>query len=430
MRHFRLLLCVPAVFFLLAIQNLMAAQQAEDFNVEIGDQELQLKRFPATGDHLILWLSPGFGRPDREFALASALAKRGVEVWYLDLVESLFLPRSTSTLRAMDGRYVAGLISAAHEKTGKQIIVASRAYGSLPVLRGARLWQQKFFAPASSPQKSYFSGAILFSPELHGRTVELGLEPVYDPIADATNIPVMLYQSGRRGNRWQLEKTLSHLESGGAQVFLKLLPGVTGVFYDEDKAPSTLAVLSSLPDEIVRVLRTLDSTTMPNKVLPLANIQIPDEGGRDIRLTPFHGNPVPPDLSLENSHGEIFVHDNYHGKVTLVNFWASWCGPCVEEIPSLNNLREKMQGRPFELISVNYAEDKKRISAFLKKVQVDFPVLLDHDGQVAAKWNVLVFPATFVIGPDGEIKYGVNGGIYWDSPDVIEKLENLMQQTH
>ena len=87
-----------------------------------------------------------------------------------------------------------------------------------------------------------------------------------------------------------------------------------------------------------------------------------------------------------------------------------------------------MQDRPFELISINYAEEPQQIRAFLDMVQVDFPVLLDRDGSYSARWNVLVYPATFVIAADGNIAYGVNGAIEWDSREVTGKLEALMNR--
>jgi peroxiredoxin len=89
-----------------------------------------------------------------------------------------------------------------------------------------------------------------------------------------------------------------------------------------------------------------------------------------------------------------------------------------------------MEGRTFELISVDYAEERDRILEFLADVDVDFPVLLDKEGKVSADWNVLVFPSTFVIGPDGRIVYGVKGGIHWDSPDVTIMLKELLQAQH
>ena len=135
-----------------------------------------------------------------------------------------------------------------------------------------------------------------------------------------------------------------------------------------------------------------------------------------------------PPLNLITAAGERVNYSDYTGKLTVVNFWASWCGPCVEEIPSLNRLREKMKDSPFELISVDYAESKETISAFMKEVDVNFPVLLDTDGKVSALWNVVVFPSTFVIGPDGKIAYGLQGGAHWDTPEMLAKLRPLIQK--
>ena len=150
--------------------------------------------------------------------------------------------------------------------------------------------------------------------------------------------------------------------------------------------------------------------------------------GLDSSLKAYVGKPLPQFLDLPDVNGLRVIRDDYKGKVTVVNFWATWCPPCVEEIPSLNRLREAMQGKPFELISIDYAEDTQRVKKFLQQVNVDFPVLLDSDGKVAASWGALVFPSTFVIGPDGMIYYGVNGGILWDSPEVIGTLNGLIDR--
>jgi len=97
----------------------------------------------------------------------------------------------------------------------------------------------------------------------------------------------------------------------------------------------------------------------------------------------------------------------------------------VEEIPSLNRLRDAMRDEPFELISVNYAEDRETILSFLERVHVEFPVLLDPEGQTARRWNVIAFPSTFVIGPDGKIHYGINAAMLWDTPSVIDTLRRV-----
>ena len=86
-----------------------------------------------------------------------------------------------------------------------------------------------------------------------------------------------------------------------------------------------------------------------------------------------------------------------------------------------------MQGKPFELISINYAEKADTIKEFMKMVNVEFPVLLDENGLESASWKVIAFPSTFVIGRDGLIHYGVNAGIEWDTPEVLTVINKMLQ---
>jgi len=399
-----------------------ASVKTEELDIPVGEQDLSIVRYPAKGEHLVIWIAPGYGSHERAFAMSEALAARGVEVWHIDLADSLFLPKNTSTMRGLDGNYVAGLIEAAHEKTGKQITLVTRSYGALPLLKGARQWQLRHEHDGAG----YLSGAILFSPEMYSTVPALGLDPVYSPITMATNIPIILYQAGKRSNRWQLNALLEKLQQGGAQVYYKIKADVIGIFYQGDTSPATMKMLNALPDELVKDLSLLKRIPTPKLARELPKDDQEKSHGLDSTLKRFRGHPEPLPLDLVTATGQRIKRDGYTGKVTVVNFWATWCPPCVEEIPSLNNLREAMQEKPFELISVNYAESRQVVKDFLKMVDVDFPVLLDEDGQVSADWNVLVYPSTFVIGPDGEIKYGVNGAILWDSPEVVRKLSDLM----
>lgn len=95
----------------------------------------------------------------------------------------------------------------------------------------------------------------------------------------------------------------------------------------------------------------------------------------------------------------------------MVNFWATWCPPCVEEIPSLNRFKNKMSDLPVELISINYAENSQTVIDFMDKVNVEFPVLHDKNRDFAKQWNVITYPSTFVMDKHGQIKYGVNAAI-------------------
>jgi len=413
--------------YLLMFLSLMVfkANASTSLSVEVQDEDLSIDRYMAKGDQLVLFISAGMGLPERVRQISAGVADLGIEFWHVDLAESLFLPKSTSTFRTLDGRFVAGLIDKSYELTGKNVTVMAHAYASLPVLRGIRKWQIQHSSLPPQSNSLYLNGVILLSPDLFIEVPDLGLDPVFDPISSASNVPVVIFQSGSRGNRWQLDKLIAELQKGGAQVFSKIFPGVTGIFYGEDVASETLALIKSLPGEIERASRLLSRLPTPVKVPPVGKKLI-SAGMLDMTLKPFQGNPVPPSLNLFNVRGDRVIHNDYRGKVTIVNFWASWCRPCIEEIPSLNRLREQMKGRPFELISVDYSEDKSVIKKFMQEVDVDFPVLLDSDGKVSAKWNVLVFPSTFVIAPDGKIVYGVKGGIHWDNPEVIKQLKSLM----
>ncbi|MGD9000653.1 MAG: hypothetical protein PVF75_09580, partial [Granulosicoccaceae bacterium] len=210
------------------------AATADTLEVSIEEQMLTIDRYPAQGEYLLIWVAPGFGSHARVFSAAEQFARHGIEVWHVDLVESLFLTGGTSTMRAFDGRYVAGLIDAAHEQTGKRVVLLSRSYGVLPLLKGARRWQEKHVHDTAD----FLVGAILFSPEMYRSIPALGLQPEYEPIAGATNIPLMIYQGGTRGNRWQFPELLQQLQAGQAAVFVKIMPGVTGLYYEGDTAPA------------------------------------------------------------------------------------------------------------------------------------------------------------------------------------------------
>ena len=147
--------------------------------VSSGD-EITIEIFPAKGKYLILWLSPEYGIREGHRSLARLLTQQKLEIWQANIVESLFMPQGTSSLKKLNGQYVADLIQYAHKTTGKKIIVLGDSYASLNALRGARQWQQ------NNLNKSYFIGAILFSPYTFASIPPLGQLPEYMPIVSAT----------------------------------------------------------------------------------------------------------------------------------------------------------------------------------------------------------------------------------------------------
>jgi thiol-disulfide isomerase/thioredoxin len=111
----------------------------------------------------------------------------------------------------------------------------------------------------------------------------------------------------------------------------------------------------------------------------------------------------------------------------LVNFWATWCEPCRAEMASMQQLKERLAGRPFVVLLVNYGEARARVADFLKRESVEGTILLDPNQDAPRAWRVRVLPSSFLIGPDGRVRYSVIGEIDWASPDAIEVLQELFR---
>ncbi len=131
-------------------------------------------------------------------------------------------------------------------------------------------------------------------------------------------------------------------------------------------------------------------------------------------------------LSLEDLGGNNHNLNDYRGQVVLVNFWATWCPPCIIEMPSMQRLKDKLAGRPFRILAVNVKESEGTIWKFHKLVKVDFPLLLDRDGRASEDWQVVVYPSSYLVDATGRIRYQVTGMLEWDASEVVEVIEALM----
>jgi len=143
-------------------------------------------------------------------------------------------------------------------------------------------------------------------------------------------------------------------------------------------------------------------------------------------LKPWAGGATPP-LELSDIQGVRHTLADYRGKVVLVNFWATWCVPCRDEMPSIERLRASLEGRPFAVLAVNLAEPESRIRTFLEKVPVRFTVLIDRDTKTAKAWQARLLPATYIIGPDGAIRYRHLGELDWSKPEVRAAIMGLIR---
>ena len=142
-------------------------------------------------------------------------------------------------------------------------------------------------------------------------------------------------------------------------------------------------------------------------------------------LKPWNGTPLPA-FELKDLSGREHRLLDYRGKVVVVNFWATWCEPCRDEMPALEKLQKKFAGRPFVVLAVNFDEPEARIRKFMSVLPLTFPVLLDRERKLAKAWNVRLLPATYVVDPDGEVRFSVLGELDWTAPEIVERIASLL----
>lgn len=116
------------------------------------------------------------------------------------------------------------------------------------------------------------------------------------------------------------------------------------------------------------------------------------------------------------------------GKVVLLNFWATWCPPCRQEMPSMMKLNTAMSGKPFQMVAVSIDEGGKQdIESFFKQSGYNLPTYLDADGSASKLYGITGVPESFIIDKQGVVVKKVIGGLAWDSPEVLSFLEGLMK---
>lgn len=141
----------------------------------------------------------------------------------------------------------------------------------------------------------------------------------------------------------------------------------------------------------------------------------------------LEGNPAP-DFTLRDLAGHETRLSDLKGKVVLVNFWATWCPPCREEVPSLMSLNRLMAGKPFQMLAVSINEGGARdVEAYFRQSGNTLPALLDTNQEVGKLYGITGVPETFIVGRNGVILKKVVGGLDWTAPDVVAFLNDAMK---
>jgi peroxiredoxin len=131
-----------------------------------------------------------------------------------------------------------------------------------------------------------------------------------------------------------------------------------------------------------------------------------------------------PDFTLESRSGENIKLSELRGQVVMVNFWASWCGPCRKEMPKLDELQDEYADYGFTILGVNVDEDRAKAKKLLEHVPVDFTILWDPESRVSELYEVDAMPSTLLIDQDGQLRYRHRGY----KPGYVDQYEKQVKK--
>lgn len=135
-----------------------------------------------------------------------------------------------------------------------------------------------------------------------------------------------------------------------------------------------------------------------------------------------------PNFTLEDLSGKPLSIKDFRGKIVFLNFWATWCVPCREEMPLMEILHREYKDRGMEMVAVNFREDKKEVQKFFDELGLSFKSLMDSGGDVSDKYGAWSLPLTYIIDRKGEFVGKTVGDRKWDSEDAREFFRELLQE--
>ncbi len=137
-----------------------------------------------------------------------------------------------------------------------------------------------------------------------------------------------------------------------------------------------------------------------------------------------------PDFTFPDIHEKMTSLSDYRGKVVLVNIWATWCPPCVDEMPSMEKLYQKLKGEKFEILAVSVDSSGLRVvTPFVKTHQLTFPVLIDSAGTIGTAYGTTGIPESFIVNKEGILIKKIVGPLDWIQPEVLRFFHELIQKS-
>jgi len=137
-----------------------------------------------------------------------------------------------------------------------------------------------------------------------------------------------------------------------------------------------------------------------------------------------------PDFALKDISGKSISLKSLKGRVIFLNFWATWCVPCRQEMPAMERLHREFKGKGLVILAVNFRETEEEIRPFMNELGLTFTVLLDRDGRVSEEYGAWSLPLSYIISRNGGFVGKAIGSREWDSSAARKLFEDLLEQTN
>ena len=184
------------------------------------------------------------------------------------------------------------------------------------------------------------------------------------------------------------------------------------------KTTLMILILIMIPSIMMGLILFWVKENRSNRLKEGANFEL-IQGLEKKKIIPFR---------LKDLEGKEVSSEDYLGSYVLINFWATWCGPCIKEIPSLLKLKEHFKDRDFLLVGVSIDKKEEDVREYVEDMGMDYPILLDFEGNVAKKYLVYSIPATFLVDKEG-YNLGKKIGLWnWYSKSTVNFFEDLLRR--
>lgn len=404
------------------------AQLEQEISINNGALDIPIQRYEAFADDapIVIWLPSSRGTSTKQALTATGLGDNDIETWVVDLHMAYFIDAGRRSVDQFKPADIAELIQIASKRTQKKVYLIATDSVALPTLEAVALYQQN---QAEQNADMQIGGVILFHPQLTLAHSAPGQAAEYAPIALHSTIPIYYFQPSISTSQWHSRDMAETLQTGGAPVFYHPLPGVAAGFHlrpDFDLSEADVAQRAKLPDDIARAIKVLSqqkATGVPRIVLDTPSQKFdPDRYGLKIL-------EAKPALALELPDLENKTHliNFRQHPLTLVSFWASWCEPCLKELPAFKRLHDDYKSRGLRLVTINVGEPLEDIQKTVSEFNMqDYLNLRDISGDSMKAWNVYGFPTNFLIDEIGNITHGSIGAVEWDEETVRAKIDALL----